>query len=43
MEDFIITQAIATLLFMMRDKKKAKKWLPAIRKIRDAANALLGE
>ncbi len=43
MEDFIITQAISTILFMLRDKKKAAKWKPAIAKLRDACIAIVGD
>ena len=43
MQDFIITQAISTVLFLLKDKKLAKKWFPAIRKLRDAATAIVGE
>lgn len=41
MEDFVITQAIATLLFLLKDKKKAKKWLPAIAKLYRACKSIL--
>lgn len=43
MQDFIITQAISVILFLLKDKKAAKKWLPAIRKIRDASSAIVGD
>lgn len=42
MEDFIITQAISTVLFLLKDKDKSKKWIPAIRKIMDACSTILG-
>ncbi len=42
MEDFIITQAISAILLMLRDKKKALKWKPAIKKVRDACIAIVG-
>lgn len=45
-EDFMVSQAIATVLFFMQktlkgDKAKTEKWKGAIQKIRDAANVIL--
>ena len=42
MENFIITQAVAVLLQLLKDKKRAKQWLPALRKVKTALDAVLG-
>lgn len=42
-EDFMITQAISTILLLLRNKQRAKKWTPAIRKLRDACIAIVGD
>lgn len=43
MHDYLINQAISTLLFFLQDKEVAKspKWIKAIKKIRNVTLAIL--
>ena len=42
LEDFITQGAIATVMLLLADKKRAKTMLPRIKQIRDACNVILG-